>query len=153
MYYLQSNFTRLKIHIFVRILSDVVHQFFSIFGHYCPWPHFMIHLRPNGCPRDSADIDCSNGQDIAQIFCKYQTYMIWQASRFIRLFWKSSQQFCRNTQIFHFIIICAVLFIDLDIKKHEAIRFKDYRKSNAFNVQNMKNWTFFSWRTFYFLSE
>ena len=35
----------------------------------------MIHLRPNGCPRDSADIDCSNGRDIAQIFCKYQTYM------------------------------------------------------------------------------
>ena len=62
--------------IFVQILSDVVHQFFSIFGHYCPWPHFMIHLRPNGCPRDSADIDCSNGRDIAQIFCKYQTYMI-----------------------------------------------------------------------------
>ena len=32
-----------------------------------------------------------------------------------------SQLFCRNMQIFHFIDICAVLFTDLDTKKHETL--------------------------------
>ena len=54
----------------------VFFQYFPpmVSGYFCTQPHFMIHLRPNGCSRDSADIECSNGQDIAQIYRKHQKY-------------------------------------------------------------------------------